>query len=391
MIISKKIRLLPTNEQEIMFRKSAGVARWAYNYYIATCEKNYKDYQNGLRDIPHTNEGEVRKYINNTLKKTTHTWLSEVSSNVMKQAVINADVSYKRYFQKLSNKPKFKSKHKSKPSFYVNYESLKRIPNGFQGEKIGKIKTSEPLPKLKQGGKYKNPYISFDGRNWYLSVSYDIDTIFTELTDVSLGVDVGIKDLAICSNGKVYKNINKTQKVKHLKRKLKRENRKLSKKLLENTKSYAKNRKPIYKKPLKECKNIQKQRKIISDLHKKITDIRNNHLHQTTNDIVKTKPYRIVVEDLNVRGMMKNKHLSKAIAEQKLTTLLYQLEYKSKKYNIDFIKANRFYPSSKTCSCCGTIKKDLRLSDRVFHCECGFTLDRDLNASMNLSNYRTAN
>ena len=127
MILSKKIRLLPTNEQEIMFRKSAGVARWAYNYYIATCEQNYKDYQNGLRNVPYTNEGEVRKYINNTLKKTTHTWLKDVSSNVMKQAVKNADSSYRRYFQKLSNKPKFKSKHKSKYSFYQNLQEYSHL------------------------------------------------------------------------------------------------------------------------------------------------------------------------------------------------------------------------------------------------------------------------
>lgn len=387
MIIAKKIKLKPTKEQEILFWKSSGVARWSYNYFLAESENHYLEYLKGNREKKSINEGEVRKYINNVLKKTTHTWLKEVGSNVMKQSIKDADLSRKRWLQGISDKPRFKSKHKNKPSFYVNYESLRKVQNGFQGEKIGFVRTCEPLPKLKKGEKYSNPRISYDGKNWFLSVGYTKEFERGNLTDESLGIDVGVKELAIVSNGSFYKNINKTKKVRQLEKRLKREQRKLSRKIENNISNYTKNRKPIYKKPLKEMKNIQKQNQIIRDLHKKLNNIRGNHLHQTSNDIVKTKPYRIVMETLNIKGMMKNKHLSKSIAKQCLYEFKRQIKYKCEKYGIAFVEADTWFPSSKTCSNCGNIKKDLKLSDRVFKCECGFTLDRDLNASINLANY----
>ncbi len=387
MIIATKIKLKPTKEQEILFWKSCGVARWSYNYFLAESENHYAEYLKGNKDKKTIKESEVRKYINNVLKKTTHTWLKEVGSNVMKQAVKDADLARKRWFEGISERPKFKSKHKSKSSFYVNYESLKRVQNGFRGEKIGFVRTTRPLPKLKKGEKYSNPRISFDGNNWFLSIGYNKVFEEVELTNVSLGIDVGIKELAITSDGSFYENINKTKRIKQLEKRLIREQRKLSRKIEANIVSYSKNRKPIYKIPLKEMKNIQKQNQIIRDLHKRIVDIRTNHLHQTSNDIVKTKPYRIVMEDLNIKGMMKNKYLSKAIAKQSLYEFKRQVKYKCEKYGIAFVEADRFFPSSKKCSCCGLIKKDLKLKDRVFNCSCGFTLDRDLNASINLANY----
>ena len=388
MIIATKIRLKPTKEQEILFWKSCGVARWSYNYFLAESENHYAEYLKGNKDKKTIKEGEVRRYINNVLKKTTHTWLKEVNSNIMKQAVKDAELARKRWFQGLSEKPRFKSKHKSKNSFYVNYETLKRVQNGFHGEKIGFVKTCQPLPKLKNGEKYSNPRISYDGKNWFLSVGYNevFDTV--ELTNVSLGVDVGIKELAVCSDGEFKKNINKSKQVRRLEKKMKREQRKLSRKMEANIKSYTKNRKPIYKTPLKEMKNIQKQNQVIRNLHKKLNDIRSNHLHQTSSDIVKTKPYRIVMETLNIKGMMKNRHLSKAIAQQGLYEFKRQIQYKCKKYGIEFVEADKWFPSSKTCSCCGQIKSDLKLKDRVFVCQCGFTMDRDLNAAINLANYQ---
>ena len=382
MITAVKIRLKPTKEQEVLFRKSCGVSRWSFNYFLAENMNYYKETGEYLK------ETDVRKYINNVLKPTTHTWLKEVGSNVMKQAVKDADLAIKRWLKGISGKPKFKCKHRCKDSFYVNYESLKRTKNGFKGEKLGNVKTCSPLPKLKKDEHYLNPRISFDGKYWYLSVSYEKEFEQVELTDESLGIDLGIKDLAIVSNGKVYKNINKTKKVKRLEKKLKREQRKLSRKIESNISGYAKNRKPIYKKPLKDMKNITKQKKVIQDLYKKLSNIRNNYLHQTTSDIVKTKPYRIVMEDLNVKGMMKNKHLAKAIANQCFYEFKRQIQYKAERLGILFIEADRWYPSSKTCSHCGKIKKDLKLSDRTFHCECGFIIDRDLNASINLANYQ---
>ena len=389
MLITKKIRLKPTTEQEILLRKSAGVSRWAYNFFLGENERIYRDYiNNGKIGKKSISEGDVRKYINNVLKPTTHSWLKEVGSNVMKQGVKDASLALQRYFKGLSGKPKFKSKHKDRPSFYVNYESLSRKQGGFQGEKIGFVKTSEALPKLNKNEKYSNPRITFNGKYWYLSVGYEVQENTVELTDESLGIDLGVKDLAICSNGKVYKNINKTQRVKKLEKKLKREQRKLSRKIENNIQSYKSNRNPIYKRPLKECQNVQKQNRLIRNIHRKLANIRQNYLHQTTTEIVKTKPSRIVMESLNVSEMMKNKHLSKAIQQQKFYEFKRQIEYKSKLNGIEFIQVDKFYPSSKTCSCCGNIKKDLKLSDRMYKCDvCGLVIDRDYNASINLANY----
>lgn len=389
MLITKKIRLKPTTEQEILFRKSAGVSRWAYNFFLGENERIYREYiDNGKIGKKSISEGDVRKYINNVLKPTTHSWLKEVGSNVMKQGVKDASLALQRYFKGLSGKPKFKSKHKDRPSFYVNYESLSRKQGGFQGEKIGFVKTSEALPKLNKNEKYSNPRITFNGKYWYLSVGYEVQENTVELTDESLGIDLGVKDLAICSNGKVYKNINKTQRVKKLEKKLKREQRKLSRKIENNIQSYKSNRNPIYKRPLKECQNVQKQNRLIRNIHRKLANIRQNYLHQTTTEIVKTKPSRIVMESLNVSEMMKNKHLSKAIQQQKFYEFKRQIEYKSKLNGIEFIQVDKFYPSSKTCSCCGNIKKDLKLSDRMYKCDvCGLVIDRDYNASINLANY----
>ena len=381
-----KIRLLPTKEQEILFWKSAGTARWAYNYFLDANEQAYKE---GKR----ITEGEVRKYINNVLKKTTHTWLKEVGSNVMKQGVKDANMALQRYFKGISGKPKFKSRKKSKISFYVNYESLVRKQNGFHGEKIGFVKTATALPKIAKGKKYANPYISFDGKYWYLSVGYEIKQEQAELTDESIGIDLGIKELAVVSNQaasrtKFYKNINKSAKVRRLEKKLRREQRKTSRKLEANTKSNDKNRRPIWKRRLRGCRNIQRQNNLIQLIHKKLTDIRNNYIHQTTAEIVKSKPSRIVIENLNVKGMMKNKHLAEAIAKQKFYEFKRQIKYKAEMYGIKVVEVDRFYASSKTCSHCGHIKKDLKLSDRTYICPvCGARLDRDLNAAINLANY----
>lgn len=392
MKVAKKIRLKPTPKQEILFWKSAGVARWAYNYFLSENERVYKEYlTNGKTGSKSINEGAVRKYINNVLKKTTHKWLSEVGSNVMKQAVKDADRAMKEYLQGLREKPHYRSKHKSKISFYVNYESLSKKNGGFHGEKIGFVRTSEPLPNIPKGTKYSNPRITYDNKYWYLSIGYEIPSVNAGLTGESKGIDLGIKDLAICSDGKVYKNINKTKRVKKLKKKLKREQRKLSRMIENNIDKYIGNHKPIFKRPLIECKNIQKQKHVIQLLNRTLTNIRDNYLHQTTTEIVKTKPSRIVMETLNVKGIMKNKHLAKAIAEQKFYEFKRQMMYKCQKYGIELVEVPTFYPSSKTCSCCGNIKRDLKLSDRIYRCDkCGLVIDRDFNASINLANYQSA-
>lgn len=395
MLLTRKIRLKPTPEQEVLFRKSAGVARWAYNYFLSKNERVYQEYlANEKTGAKSVSEGAVRKYINNVLKKTTHTWLKEVGSNVMKQAVRDANTARDRFFKGLAGKPCYKSRHKSKPSFYVNYESLSRQNGGFRGEKIGFVRTSEPLPKLPKGTKYSNPHISFDGKYWYLSVGYEIPETGCELSGESIGIDLGIKDLAICSNGKTYKNINKSYEVRRLEKVLKREQRKLSRMLEQNISGYktvGDKRFPLYIRPLQECRNFQKQKRTIKLLHRRLTNIRDNYLHQITTEIVKTKPSRIVMETLNVKGMMKNKHLTKAVQQQKFYEFKRQIVYKCQKYGIELVEVPTFYPSSKTCSCCGCIKRDLKLSDRVYRCShCGLVIDRDFNASLNLANYQSA-
>lgn len=393
----RKIRLLPTKEQEELFWKSAGVARWAYNYFLSVNEEKYREWlNNGKKGDNFVSEMDVRKYINNVLKKTTHTWLKEVGSNVMKQAVKDANTGLQRFFKKIAGKPKFRNRKRSKISFYVNYESLIKTHNGFRGEKIGYVKTKTPLPKLPNGEKYLTPYVTYDGKYWFLSVVYRVKVDDIELTSNSLGIDLGIKELAVVSNQtgsnvKVYKNINKSMAMKKLRKRLVREQRKMARKMLSNIAGYKVNNRPIWKRNLSECKNFEKQKRKVNCIYRKMTNIRNNYLHQVTTEIVKTKPFQIVMEDLCVRNMVKNKYIAKAITEQSFFDFKKKIKYKSEMYGIKVIEADRWYASSKKCSRCGHIKKDLKLSDRTYICpECGMKIDRDLNAAINLANYKIA-
>lgn len=394
MMLSKKIRLKPTPEQEMLFWKHVGATRWAYNYYIAENQRVYAEYLvHDKQRKSFLSSNDVKKQITQ-MKKTTHTWLSELSSQAIAWSVNNAEKSYKCWFKGQVGRPKFKSKHKSTPSFYVRHDHLYKRNGGFQGERLGFIRTSEPIPKIPKGTHYSDPHISYDGKYWYLSVSYPVEAKQVELSDESLGIDLGVKDLAICSNGKTYKNINKSKKVKKLKKRLKQEQRKLSRKMAADIKGYeskGNGKAPIFERPLYECKNYQKQKHKIQLLNRKLTNIRQNYLHQTTTELVKTKPYRVVMEDLNVSDMLKNKHLAKAISEQKFFEFIRQMKYKCELYGIEFVQVDRFYPSSKTCSCCGNLKSDLKLSDRVYRCDaCGLVIDRDFNASLNLAKYKSA-
>ena len=378
MILAKKVRIYPTKEQEQKLWQSVGTARFIYNYTLAKQEENYK---NGGKFI---SDGIIRKELTQ-LKKSELIWLNEVSNNVTKQAVKDACNAYKRYFKKQSAKPKFKSRRKSKPSFYNDTGKLKVKENLVLIEKVGWLKTAEQIP---MDIKYTNPRISFDGKYWYLAVGIERELQSVELTNESIGIDLGLKDLAIVSNiDKPFKNINKTKEVKRLKKKLKRKQKQVSRKYEDSKIQIGKEGENRYK--FTKTNNIEKIEREIRLIHRRLTNIRLNHIHQATTEIVKTKPSRIVVEDLNVSGMMKNKHLSKAIGEQSFYKFISILEYKSKFNGIEFVKADRFYPSSKTCSSCGEIKKDLKLKDRVFNCpSCNIKIDRDKNASINLSRYK---
>ena len=370
MILAKKIRLYPTEEQEQKLWKSVGTARFIYNWTLNRQEESYKNGGKFIKD------SDLRKEITR-LKKDKLSWLNEVSNNVAKQSVKDCCNAYKNFFKGLVDKPKFKSRKKSKPSFYNDTSKLKAKEKSVLIEKIGWVKTKEQLP---MDVKYTNPRISYDNKYWYLSVGIEEEMPVVQLTGESLGIDVGIKDLAVCSNGMTFKNINKSKEVTRLKKSLKRKQRQCSRK-------YEKNKKG---KEYVKTKNITKLENQIKLIHRRLSNIRLNYIHQVTRMIVKTKPSRIVMEDLNIKGMMKNKHLSKAIAEQCLYDFKLKMKYKCEFCGIDFVEADRYYPSSKLCSCCGSIKKDLKLKDRIYKCSCGLNINRDYNASINLSRYKLA-
>lgn len=352
-----------------------GATRFVYNWGLAKWEEMYKE---GLKP----NGKKIKKIFNNTIKKEDeYKWLNEVSSALISQAFNDLQKSFDNFFNGKANYPRFKTKKRSKQSFYVRYDRMNIKKDTVNIEKIGRVKftTNYDIPILKT---YINPRCHYDGKYWYLTLGFETDENQVELNkDLSIGVDLGITNLAVVSNiDSPIKNINKSSKVKKLKKKLKRLQRKCSRKY-EMNKDGTK---------FIKTQNIIKLEKEIKLIHRKLSNIRNNHIHQATNSIVKLKPYRIVMEDLNISGMMKNKHLSESIQEQKLYEFLRQIEYKSEFNGIEFIKVDRFFPSSKMCSKCGNIKKDLKLSDRIYVCECGLTIDRDKNASINLSNYKLA-
>lgn len=353
--------------------RSAGCSRFIYNWAL---DKETDNYEKGNKFI---NDKVLRREMTKLKKEEDFKWLCEVGSNVLKQSVKDLCLAYKKFFDKKASFPKYKSR-KNNISFYVNYESMKKTQNGVRCEKLGNIKTAEPLPKLLKGEKhYLDPHISYDGKYWYIGFTRKIKIHKTELNDIAIGIDLGIKNLATCSNEKVYRNINKTKKVRKLKKKLKRLQRKVSKKYLMN-----KDGEKFVK-----TKNIIKLERKIKLINRTLTNIRVNHTHQVTTEIVKTKPSKIVMETLRITNMLKNKHLSKAIAEQGFYRFISFIEYKCKLYGIELERVPTLYPSSKKCSHCGAIKKDLKLSDRTYHCECcGLTIDRDYNASLNLANYK---
>ena len=371
MIKSIRVQLKPNNKQNSLLFQCAGTARFAYNWTLNQQQKNYEAGNKFLSD------NDLRKQLTQ-LKKTEFPWLYQYSNNIAKQAVKDACEAYKKFFKKLADKPRFKSRKRSKPAFYHDNIKLKVTEKHVQLEKIGKVKLTE-FGRIPPNSKYSNPRISYDGLNWYISVGIEMgDMTINKPVTEPIGIDVGIKGLAVISTGKVYKNINKTKSVKKSNKRLKRLQKQASR-------QYDKN----YKNKIKgKGKNLLKLEKQINKTYKRLTNIRTNHLHQATFALVKTKPEYIVIEDLNIKGMMKNRHLAKAIAEQKLYEFKRQLEYKCLWYGVELIKADRFYPSSKTCCKCGNIKKDLKLSDRVYKCsECSNTIDRDLQAAINLKNY----
>ena len=378
MIRSYKVRLYPTKEQEQLMWKHVGSCRFIWNYMLAKQEELYKQGEK------HLSAFDMMNLLTPLKKQEEYLWLKEVSNTSLKDICRDLDKAYKMFFKKTSGFPKFKSRKKSKPNFPIRTDTVYfKNDKVLNMEKIGKVryKTDFVFEYGRNACKFTNARVSYINGKWMLSFGMECENQARELNDVSMGIDLGVKDLAIVEyNGEplVFRNINKSRQMRELGKRTKHLQRSISRK-------YEANRDG---KKYNKTKNIERQEERLRKLYARQSNIRRNYIHQTTHKLVSLLPKRIVMEDLNVQGMMKNRHLSKAVQEQCFYEFIRQMEYKCAWNGIEFIKADRFYPSSKTCSRCGCIKKDLKLSDRTYHCpDCGLVIDRDYNAAINLSRY----
>lgn len=375
MIKGYKIRIYPNKEQKILIEKHIGACRFIWNYMLNLQNENYK-----LGNKYITRFDMIRS-LTPLKKQEEYEWLNEVSNKSLCNICTDLDKDFKGFFKKEHKYPNFKSKKKSKKIYPVRSDGFYfKNSRHIKIEKIGiiKCKTDFEMPIGKH--KFSNVRLSKELNKYFISFGLECENQVRQLNDYSMGVDLGVKDLAVVSygdNSLVFHNINKSSKMKKLNRELKHLQRSISRKYEANKQGnkYVK------------TNNIIKAEEKLRKINKKILDIRNNYIHQTTHKLIELLPKRVVMEKLNISGMMKNKHLAKAIGEQNFYKFIEYMKYKCEWNGIEFIQVDRFYPSSKKCSCCGNIKKDLKLSDRVYVCKCGLKIDRDLNAAINLKNY----
>lgn len=374
-----KIEIKPTDEQKAKINKTIGVCRFIYNFYIARNKEVYE------KDKKFVSGMDFSKWLNNEFvpNNPDKNWIKEVSSKAVKQSIMNGEKAFKKFFKGESGFPKFKRKQKQDCKAYFpknNKTDLKIERHRVKVPTLGFIRLKE-FGYVAVNAKVSSSTISKKADRYYISILAEEDFCenhkpFTH----GIGIDLGLKDFAVVSNGTMVPNINKTSKVKKLEKKLKREQRRLSRK-------YESMKKLKIKKGEATRQNIQKKVVKVQKLHQRLNNIRTDYINKTVNEVIKQKPSFITLEDLNVKGMMKNRHLSKAIANQKFYEFRMKLMNKSHQNDIEVRIVSRFYPSSKLCSCCGNHKKDLKLSDRVYICEnCKSSIDRDLNASINLEN-----
>ena len=378
MIRGYKIRIYPTREQRDLIWKHIGACRFIWNYML---DLQIKRRESGES---HLHRFDMIKLLTPLKQEDEYVWLKDVSNASLQRTCTTLAADYDSFFKRHTGFPKFKSRKRSKPSFPARSEKI-YFSDGFaQIEKVGMVrfKTDFELPQDRKGICI-NARISYANGKYMLSFCMECENqAHIILTDRPMGIDLGIKDLAAVSYGDeqiVFHNINKSKRVRTLKRKLRHTQRSISRKYeasRKRTGSYEKTR------------NIEREENKLRKINARLTGIRSNYLHQTTHALVSMSPYRVTMEDLNVSGMMKNKHLSKAITEQCFFEFIRQMRYKCEWNGIEFVQAPRFYPSSKTCSCCGWHNGGLKLSDRTFVCqECGSVIDRDYNAAINLMKY----
>ena len=375
-----KTEIKPTEEQIIKIHRTIGVSRFIYNFYIAHNKEVYEKEKRFVSGM------DFSKWLNNEYitSNVDKLWIKEVSSKATKQAIINGEKAFKKFFNGKSGFPKFKKKKNQdvKAYFPKNNKTDWTIErHRIKIPTLGWVRLKE-YGYIPANGSITSGTVSQKADRYYVSVLVEENIqVNNKPHSEGIGIDLGLKDFAIFSNGITKENINKTIKVKKTEKKLKREQRKLSRKY-ESLK--LRNKK---KKGEAARKNIQKQIVKVQKLHQRLTNIRTDYINKTVSELIKQKPSFITIEDLNVRGMMKNRHLAKAAAQQKFYEFRIKLILKAKQNNIEIRIVDRFYPSSKTCSCCGNIKEDLKLSDRVYKCDnCNTSIDRDLNASINLAN-----
>ncbi|MFH5826829.1 RNA-guided endonuclease InsQ/TnpB family protein [Clostridium perfringens] len=375
-----KMEINPTDEQKSKIHQTIGVSRFIYNFYIAHNKEIYE------REGKFVSGMDFSKWLNNEYipNNQDKKWIKEVSSKATKQAIMNGDKAFKDFFKKAKGFPRFKKKKNQdvKAYFPKNNKTDWTIErHRVKIPTLGWVRLKEfgyiPINSMVKSGT-----VSQKADRYYVSILVEErDIKISNTNNEGVGIDLGIKYFAICSNGNKFKNINKTSTVKKVEKMLKREQRKLSRKYeslkIRNKKEKGGNA---------TRQNIQKQIVKVQKLHQRLVNIRTDYINKTVFSIIKQKPSYVTIEDLAVSNLMKNKHLSKAIASQKFFEFKTKLMSKCKQNNIELRIVDRFYPSSKTCSNCGKIKKDLKLSDRIYKCDCGFTIDRDLNASINLKN-----
>ena len=380
MLKSFKTEINPTLEQKTKINKTIGTCRYVYNFYLA---HNKKLHENGEKFMSGKS---FSVWLNNDYipNNSDYAWIKEASSKSVKQSIENACTAFMRFFKGQSQFPNFKKKGTSDVKMYfVKNDAKTIIPCERHRIKIPtlgwvRLKEKGYIPITKSGYIIHSGTVSIKAGRYYVSVLVEVpDTKLANNTNEGVGVDLGLKEFAVVSNGKTYRNINKSAKIKQLEKQLRREQRSLSRKY-ENA-----------KKGEATQKNIRKQKLKVQKLHHRIENIRTDYINKTICEIVKTKPSHVTIEDLNVKGMMKNRHLSKAVASQKFREFRTKLKVKCEENGIELRVVDRFYPSSKLCHCCGSLKKDLKLSDRIYKCICGYVEDRDLNASLNLRDAKT--
>lgn len=372
-----KIRIYPTKEQEKLIWQHIGSCRYIWNYML---DLQIERHKNGE---PYLSGYDMANLLTSLKKDGEHNWLKDVSNDSLVKMCLTLAKDYNSFFKKRTGFPKFKSRKHSKLSFPVRCDRFYFDGGTVQIQKIGRVKYKSDF-SFPYGNKQKftNVHVSIVNGKYMLSFGMECENQAPRLTDSKVGIDLGIKDLAVVAcddNQFVFHNINKSKRVRDLNCKLKYTQRSIVRKY-----EASKRRAGVYEK----TKNIEREEDKLRKICARLTNIRHNYLHQTTNTIVSMLPQRVTMENLNVRGMMKNKYLSRAIAEQGFYEFIRQMKYKCEWNGIEFVQADRFFPSSKTCSCCGAIKRDLKLKDRTFVCpECSFIIDRDYNAAINLMRY----